>query len=127
VIDNVLGRLNQMAANQGLKSYQKVCAAMCVASRIIRYSTDSILAKFDGPSAVVERASGSCTDFAQIGAALINGVGVHAWVRGSFSEAHAFVKVTFQNDDGKSYYVEPQLDTSLNSCEFWNSDIASYN
>jgi hypothetical protein len=114
LIEDSIARLKKISAEQQLLPYQKTLAAQCVASELFEYA-DSAIAKFFGSSAAAEYEAGVCTEFAQVAARLLNGIGVWARIYGAIREAHTWVEVYYPDVDGTSYFIEPQHNPKNNA------------
>ena len=110
----------EAAAGRPFQSYQKVCLAQCISSRIIDYASD-FLSKYGGASLAVARGVGVCTEFASIANRIVNATAsdsVAGWV--GLSPGHAFLQVSF---DGNTYSVEPQHDPlASKTCRFYRPE-----
>lgn len=111
---------SEAAAGRPFQSYQKVCLAQCISSRIIDYAAD-ILSKYGGASLAVARGVGVCTEFASIANRIVNATAsdsVSSWV--GLSPGHAFLQVSF---DGNTYSIEPQHDPAESkTCRFYKPE-----
>ena len=112
IMQGLVTRLNQQAAAQNLTPHQRICSAMCVSGRLIKYGESNLLNML--PSNAAGSGAGVCREFAQIGERLLDGMGFSSSTVGSFAERHAFVEVT--SPEGGTYYVEPQP----GQCVFYN-------
>jgi hypothetical protein len=120
LLEDSIARLKKISAEQQLLPYQKTLAAQCVASELFEYG-DSAIAKFFGSSAAAEYEAGVCTEFAQVAARLLNGIGVWARIYGAVREAHTWVEVYYPDVDGTSYFIEPQHNPKNNgNVKFYN-------